>query len=120
MKSDKDIIGQKAFGFAKRIVKLSQFLNGEKKEFVMSRQILKSGTSIGANIREAKGAISKAEFSAKLSIAYKESLETDYWLELLFETQYIDKNLYESLQSDCSELSKMLYASLKTSRPSTK
>ena len=70
---------EKAYKFSIRIVKLYQYLNSEKKEFTLAKQILKSGTSIGANVAEANGAISKADFSAKISIAYKESLETKYW-----------------------------------------
>ena len=112
----KDVLGSKSFSFAVRVVRLSQFLQDEKKEFVLSKQVLRSGTSIGANIKESKGGISKADFSAKMSIAFKESLETQYWLELLFETDYIDEKLYESLNEDCVELSKILTASLKTSR----
>lgn len=86
--------------FAVRIVRLSQFLQDKHHEFVLSRQILKSGTSIGANVRESRNAQSKADFINKLNIALKESDETDYWLELLFLTDYLNQESYDSLVSD--------------------
>ncbi len=86
--------------FAVRIVRLSQFLQDKHHEYVLSRQILKSGTSIGANVRESRNAQSKADFINKLNIALKESDETDYWLELLFLTDYLNQELYDSLVSD--------------------
>lgn len=116
MIDENNVLANKSFKFAKRIVKLYQFLNHEKKDYIISKQILKSGTSVGANITEANGAISKLDFSSKISIAYKESLETKYWLKLLHETEYIEKKLFESLFNDCDELSKILYAILKTTR----
>jgi four helix bundle protein len=88
MKKD-NLTYQKAYNFAVRIVKASQYLVKQKQEYVLSKQILKSGTSIGANISEANGAISDADFSAKISIAYKETLETKYWLCLMKDTGYI-------------------------------
>ena len=97
-----------------------KLLSETKKEYVLSKQILKSGTSIGANITEANGAISKQDFSAKMSIAYKESLETKYWLRLLHETNYIEKKVFENLFNDCDELSKILFAILKTTRINNK
>lgn len=112
-----DVLVPKSFSFSIRIVKLYQFLTETKKEFVMSKQILRSGTSIGANIQEAKGGISKADFSSKFSIAYKEARETQYWLKLLHETNYMELNLFKSIYKDCDELSRILYASLKTARP---
>ncbi|AFZ14617.1 CHP02436-containing protein [Crinalium epipsammum PCC 9333] len=84
----------KAYKFAIRVVKAYQYLTNEKKEFVLSKQLLKSGTSIGANIAEANGAISVADFSSKMSIAYKECLETKYWLSLLKDTNYINQNAF--------------------------
>ncbi|KAB2880202.1 four helix bundle protein [bacterium] len=105
---------EKAFQFSIRIVNLYKFLISKKKEFVLSKQILKSGTSIGANLSEANGAISKAEFSAKVSIAFKEAKETEYWLQLLFETEYIDKTSFDSINRDCQEICKMLFSILKT------
>jgi four helix bundle protein len=110
------IVREKAFSFAIRIVKLYQFLSTEKKEFVLSKQIVRSGTSIGANIEEADGAISKKEFSNKISIAYKEARETSYWLRLLEATSFIEKPLFESLASDCEELCKLLFAIIRTTR----
>ena len=86
-----NIVYDKAYKFAIRIVKAYQFLSNEKKEFVISKQLLRSGTSIGANISEANGAISRADFSNKISLAYKECLETKYWLSLLKDTSFIDK-----------------------------
>ena len=91
MIDEKNVLQNKSFSFAKRIIELYKLLSETKKEYVLSKQILKSGTSIGANITEANGAISKQDFSAKMSIAYKESLETKYWLRLLHETNYIEK-----------------------------
>jgi len=116
MKHKKDVLFDKSFNFSLRVVNLYKFLASEKKEYIMSKQIIRSGTSIGANIREAKGGISKADFSAKIAISYKESLETQYWLELLFKSDFIDEKLFNSLFVDCEELSKILYATLKTTR----
>jgi len=117
MNNKQDVLISKSFDFALRILNLQKYLIKEHKEFVISHQIIKSGTSIGVNIREAKGAISRVDFSAKISIAYKESLETQYWLELLYRGEYIREKLFKSLFVDCEELSKILYVSLKTSRP---
>src|SRR5438105_14423549 len=91
----------KSYKFALRMIKLYQYLCNEKKEFVLSKQILRSGTSIGANVEEAHGGISNSDFSHKISIAYKESRETHYWLRLLFATDYINKKLFDSLLTDC-------------------
>jgi four helix bundle protein len=107
---------KKAYGFALKIVGVYQYLNSEKKEFILSKQLVRCGTSIGANIAEANGAISKAEFSAKLSIAYKECLETKYWLSLLKDTHYIEDKDYQILFNDVDELGKILFSSIKTSR----
>ena len=107
--ASENIIQQKSFAFAVRIIKLTKYLVEKKKEFVLSKQILKSGTSIGANVEEAIGGFSRKDFRAKLSIAYKESRETEYWLKLLFETDYIDKKMFESMFEDCKELSKILF-----------
>jgi four helix bundle protein len=110
------IVREKAFKFAIRIVKLNQFLSTEKKEFVLSKQIVRSGTSIGVNIEEADGAISKIEFSNKISISYKEARETSYWLRLLQATDFIEKHLFDSLAAECDELCKLLFAIIKTTR----
>lgn len=91
-----------------------QYLCDEKHEFVLSKQVLRSGTSIGANVREAKRAQSTPDFYAKLFIALKEAEETGYWLELLFETEFIDQNMYESIYADCEEIIKLLVSSTKT------
>ena len=111
-----NIIVVKSKAFAIRIVKLSKFLNDSKKEFVLSKQIIKSGTSIGANVKEAIRGQSKADFYAKMNIALKEASETEYWLEILNETDYIDNKLFESLYSDCQELIKILISITKTQK----
>ena len=111
-----NIIVVKSKAFAIRIVKLSKFLNDSKKEFVLSKQIIKSGTSIGANVKEAIRGQSKADFYAKMNIALKEASETEYWLEILNETDYIDNKLFESLYSDCQELIKILMSITKTQK----
>jgi four helix bundle protein len=111
-----NIIVIKSKAFAIRIVKLSKYLNENKKEYVLSRQILKSGTSIGANVKEAIRGQSKSDFYAKMNIALKEASETEYWLEILNETDYIDKGLFESIYSDCTELIKILMSITKTQK----
>jgi len=111
-----NVVLEKSFAFAVRTIKLYQFLVKEKKEFVLSKQILRSGTSIGANVEEADGGISKADFSAKMSIAYKEAKETLYWLKLFKETEFIDQKLFNSLSEDCDELCRILCTILKSSR----
>ena len=110
------VIYDKTYQFAIRIVNAYRYLIETKKEFVLSKQLLRSGTSIGANVAEAKGAISKADFSAKISIAYKETLETKYWLSLLKDTRYIDAKSYNSIHTDADELAKILFSILKTTR----
>ena len=105
---------QKSLAFAKRIVRLYQYLTSEKKELVMSKQLLRSGTSIGANLAEAVYASSRRDFTAKLYIALKECAETLYWLELLYECDYLSAPIYTSLRTDCEELRKMLSSSTKT------
>ena len=106
----------KAYSFAITIVQLFQTLQDSKKEYILSKQLLKCGTSIGANISEANGAISPNDFSAKMSIAYKESLETKYWLSLLKDTNYIDSDTFERMHTSADEISKMLFAIIKTTR----
>lgn len=100
--------------FAVRIVNLYKYLCAEKKEFVLSKQVLRSGTSIGANIAESECAISERDFLSKIYIALKECAETLYWLDLLVETEYLKKAEYQSLYSDCEELRKMLSSTTKT------
>ena len=100
----KNVLADKSYQFALKIVFLCKDLNA-KKEFILSRQLLKCGTSIGANVAEANGAISNADFSAKISIAYKESLETKYWLKLLNDSDSLDENQFLELFNQADELS---------------
>ncbi len=111
-----NIVYDKAFAFAIRIVKAYKYLVAEKKEFVLSNQLLRCGTSIGANVAEAKGGISKADFSNKISIAYKECLETKYWLSLLKETDYISDAAFASMYNDADEIARILFSILKKTR----
>jgi len=106
----------KSYKFALRIVRLYKFVVEDKKEYVLTKQVLRSGTSIGANITEANQAQSTADFIHKLSIAHKEAFETEYWLCLLRDAEYITEKQAESLITDCNELQKMLTASIKTSK----
>ena len=114
IKNMENAIVIKSKSFALRIIKLYKHLDAHHKIDVISRQILKSGTSIGANVKEAIRAQSKADFYAKLNISLKEASETEYWLELLFESGYITKEQFESLYNDCQELIKILTAITKT------
>ena len=114
------IVKEKSYRFAVRIVKLYQYLSEEKREYVISKQMLRSGTSIGANVREGLQGQSKADFTAKMSIALKEASETDYWLELLRDTGYLSDGEYDSINRDCIELAKMLTSIVKTSRDQRK
>lgn len=100
--------------FAVRVVNLYKYLCDEKKEFVLSKQILRSGTSIGANIAESECAISEKDFLSKIYIALKECVETIYWLDLLFDTDYLSKEQYDSVKADCEEIRKMLSSTTKT------
>ena len=102
--------------FAVRIIRLYQFLQNEKKEYTLSKQLLRSGTSIGANIKEAIKGFSKKDFRFKLGIALKEASETEYWLELLYETEYISEKQFLSMNDDCIELIKILTAILNSSK----
>ncbi len=111
-----NVVKDKSLEFAVRIVNLYKFLVNEQKEFVMSKQILRSGTSIGANIREAEQAQSRADFINKLNIALKEANETEYWLELLFRTEYITREQYESINNDSTEINKLLISIIKTTK----
>ena len=113
-----NIVSEKSFGFAVRIVKLCKHLCHDKQEYVLSKQLLKSGTSIGANINEAQAAQSRADFIAKMAIASKEARESKYWIKLMIETDYLDKNSQhvKSLQNDIDEIVKLLTAIVKTSQ----
>ena len=110
------ILFTKSKTFAISIIHIYKYLCQEKKEYVMSNQLLRSGTSIGANIREAKFAQSKADFISKMSISLKEASETQYWLELLLETGYLSKVDINNIDEDCLEIIKMLQATVKTSK----
>jgi four helix bundle protein len=103
-----NVIVEKTYKFAIRIIHLYQYLKEEKKEYVISKQVLRCGTSIGANIEEAIGAQSDRDFFAKISISYKEARETKYWIRLLRDTDYISSNQAESLINDCEELLKII------------
>ena len=111
-----NVIITKSMDFAIRVVKLYQYLRRDKKEYVMSDQILRSGTRIGANLREGIYAQSKDDFISKMSIALKEASETEYWLELLFKTEYLNQEQYTSMMCDCGELAKILIATLKSTK----
>ncbi|UCH91366.1 MAG: four helix bundle protein [Nitrospirota bacterium] len=106
----------KSYAFAIRIVKLSQYLRRDKKEFVLSKQVLRSGTAIGALIREAEFGQSRADFTSKMSISLKEANETEYWMCLLKDTDFISEHQFMTLQSDCKELIAMLVSTVKTSK----
>ncbi|WP_243830871.1 four helix bundle protein [Thiosulfatimonas sediminis] len=122
MMSDKNNIQAKSFAFSVRIVKLYQFLSKEHKEYVLSKQLLRSGTSVGANVNEAQAAQTKADFVSKMSIASKEAREAKYWLDLLSETQYLNKNEphVQSLLEQSEELIKILTSIVKTAQQNLK
>ena len=113
---DNNILDQKSVAFALRIINAYKFLLNEKQEFIMSKQLLRSGTGIGALVREAEFAESRNDFIHKLSIALKEANETDYWLTLLHESGYISDDSFCSIQSDSKELIKLLVSIIKTSK----
>ena len=115
-----NVIAEKSMLFAVRVVRLYQHLTDVKHEFVMAKQVLRSGTSIGANVREAASAQSKADFVSKCSIALKECDETGYWLELLQRTNYISSSQYDSLEADRREIFALLTAIIKTAKESLK
>ena len=116
MDERENVLKDKSYKFALRIVKLYKHLIEEKKEYVLSKQALRSGTSIGANICEGNQAQSKPDFIHKLSIAHKESFETEYWLCLLRDSEFITEKQSESLLQDCRELQKILTTSIKTAK----
>ena len=120
MSNKNNLIVDKTFSFAKRIVKLNKFLLSEKKEYTLSKQIVRSGTSIGANVFEAQNAQSNADFASKMNIALKEASETGYWLELLYRTKYIDEPAFKALSAKCTSLRVMLIASCRTAKENTK
>ena len=116
----KTTVKEKSFDFAIRIVKLYKYLMEEKKEFVLSKQILRSGTSIGANINEAQQGQSKKDFLMKMNISLKECTETKYWIELLSATDFINLEQKDSIMNDCIEIEKMLTSIVKTTSESLK
>ena len=111
-----NVIITKSKSFAIRIIKLYKYLTSEKQEYILSKQLLRSGTSIGANVREAVSAYSKKDFSAKMGIALKEANETAYWLELLVETDYITKLQFDSIYVDNKEIIRLLSSIVKSSK----
>ena len=111
-----NVIKTKSFAFALRIIKLYQYLQTEKKEYILSKQLMRSGTSVGAIVRESEQAESKSDFIHKLAIAQKEASETEYWIELLNQSGYIDKTQYESIFQDITEIRKLLTSIIKTSK----
>ena len=113
---EENLVLRKSKAFAVRTIKLYQYLNDEKKEYVLSKQVLRSGTSIGANIKEAVRAQSTADFLSKMQIALKEASESEYWLELLIETNYITDKAADSMLLECRELIKLITAIVRTSK----
>lgn len=118
--TESNILADKTVSFAARIVKCYQYLQEERKEFVMSKQLLRSGTSIGANIHEAIFGQSKADFISKLSISLKEASETSYWIVVLKSGGYLDEPAYASLKNDVDEIIRILISSIKTTRKNEK
>ncbi|MEA2105048.1 MAG: four helix bundle protein [Candidatus Cloacimonadota bacterium] len=112
----KNIVKDKSFAFAIRIVKLYQFLVDNRKEYILSKQVLRSGTSVGAMVREAEHAESKADFNHKMAIAQKEINETIYWIELLLETGYLSKEQFESINQDAVEIIKLITSIIKSAK----
>jgi four helix bundle protein len=116
---NQNILQEKSYKFALRIVKLSQYISEEKHEYVISRKVLDSGTSIGVFVEEGRQSDGKVDFAQKFSIANKEAFKTNFWLRILRDSNYITEKLAESLIADREELQKMLIASLKTARRET-
>jgi four helix bundle protein len=112
--SQDSVLKRKSFSFSVRIVRLCKYLSGQHREYILSRQLLRSGTAIGALIREAEFAESRKDFVHKLTIALKEANETEYWLQLIYATDYINKQMYDSIYEDIIELIRMLVSSIKT------
>ena len=111
---EQNAVLEKSFAFSVRIVNLYKYMCATKKEFVLSKQLLRCGTSIGANVAEAQRGQSKADFRAKMNIALKEAYETDYWLRLLYETEYIEEKAYNSMSQDNEELISLLISICKS------
>lgn len=115
-----NVVAIKSYAFAIRVVKLYKHLSQEKKEFVLSKQMLRSGTSIGALIKEAEHAQSKADFLNKMNVALKEANETEYWLMLMKDTGYLSETEFQSIKNDCSEILKLLISIVKSTKTSLK
>lgn len=107
-------IQEKSFAFAIRVVRLCRMMQTDKKEYILSKQLVRSGTSIGANVTEAQQAQSRADFKSKLNIALKEAVETEYWLRLMHATDYLNDAEYTSIYNDCDELIRILVSSIQT------
>jgi len=118
--STNSIVGDKSFAFSVRIVKLCRYLNDEKKEYVLSKQLLRSGTSIGANVQEALNGQSKRDFLAKMNIALKEASETAYWLKLFVASDILTEKEANSIIEDCTEVLKLLTSIVKTTSENLK
>ena len=114
--TENNVLVEKSLSFAIRIVNCYNFLTGERKEFTMSKQVFRSGTSIGANIHEAIQGQSRADFVSKMSIALKEASETSYWLVLLQKTNFLDEKIYVSLKKDLDEIIRLLVSTIKTTK----
>jgi four helix bundle protein len=112
----KSVVKDKSYLFALRIIKLYQYLAENKKEYVLSKQVLRCGTAVGAMVREGEQAESKADFIHKMAISLKEANETEYWLNLIKDSDYIDKKMFDSLVNDCKELIALLTAIIKTTK----
>jgi four helix bundle protein len=113
---EKNVVKEKAYTFALRIIKAYKYLSQEQREFVLSKQVLRSGTAIGALIWESEHAQSKADFISKMNIALKEANETEYWLMLLKDSEYLDEKTFKSIYKDCDELIRLLVSIVKTSK----
>ena len=114
-----NVILEKSKNFALRIIRLYNYIKEEKNEFILTKQLLRAGTSVGANVVEAIYAISRKEFLSKMYIAFKECNETAYWLELLYKSDYLNKDEYNSICDDCIEIRKLLSAITKTVKENT-
>jgi four helix bundle protein len=115
-----NVIANNSYAFALRMIRLYQFLSEQKKEYVLSKQLLRSGTAIGAMVKESEHAQSKADFLNKMNVALKEANETEYWLMLLKDTQYINENEFDSINADCTEILRLLISIVKSTKTSLK
>lgn len=116
MEKTENTVMQKSYAFALRMIKMYKYLNETQREFILSKQVLRSGTAIGALIKESEHAQSKADFFHKMSIALKEANETEYWIMLLKDSEYITQESFQSTVTDCRELIKLLVSIIKTSK----